>query len=114
MSDSRPAVKLDFVTGLDKLPARPKMDEQTTKASVVAGRELGFSGRIAAGSRMDGRRLRSRGANTQMNIKVTAAEKEMILAEASEAIQNPASRISNIGEFIVYAVDLYRSLKTGG
>jgi hypothetical protein len=113
MSDSRPAVKLDFVTGLEKLPARPKMDEQTTQASVVAGRELGFSARAAA-SRIDGRRLRSRGANTQMNIKVTAAEKEMILAEASEMIQNPASRISNIGEFIVHAVELYRSLKTSG
>ena len=112
MSDSRPTVKLDFVTGLDKLPARAKMDEQTTQASVVAGRELGFSGRIMA-SRMDGRRLRSRGANTQMNIKVTAEEKEMILAEASALIQDSASRISNIGQFIVYAVELYRSQKTG-
>jgi len=112
MSETRPAVKLDFVTGLEKLPARPKMDDQTTQASVIAGRELGFSGRATA-SRMDGRRLRSRGANTQMNIKVTAAEKEMILAEASELIQNPASSVSNIGEFVVYAVELYRSLKSG-
>ena len=111
MSDSRPAVKLDFVTGLEKLPTRPKMDEHTTQASVIAGRELGFSGRATA-NRLDGRRLRSRGANTQMNIKVTSAEKEMILAEASALIQNPASPISNIGEFVVYAVDLYRSQKS--
>jgi hypothetical protein len=87
------------------------MDASTTQASVVAGRELGFSGR-GEGSRIDGRRLRSRGANTQLNIKVTADEKEAILRDASQFIQDPSSPISNIGEFVVNAVEFYRAHNT--
>jgi hypothetical protein len=86
------------------------MDASTTQASVAAGRELGFSGRTE-GSKIDGRRLRSRGANIQLNLKVTAQEKEAILLEASALIQDPNSPISNIGEFVVYAVELYRAQK---
>lgn len=110
-------MKLDFISGLEQLPSRPKMDESATQASVDAGRELGFSGRQAPApaqtqQKMDGRRLRSRGANIQMNLKVTAEEKDMILAEAVELIQNPMSPVSSIGEFVVYAVELYKSLKS--
>ena len=127
MSEGRPAVKLDFTTGLEQLPSRPKMDEAATQASVEAGRELGFSGRqsvvptpapvplpvVAAPQRLDGRRLRSRGANIQMNLKVTAEEKEMILAEAMELMQDPRSPVGSIGEFVVHAVETYRSMKSG-
>ncbi|RXH54180.1 hypothetical protein [Granulicella sibirica] len=119
MSDNqpqgRPAIKLDFTTGLDKLPPRPKMDESTTLASVTAGRELGFSGRAepapspAPSPFLDGRRLRSRGANTQLNLKVTAEEKDAILRDAARFIHDPGSPINNIGEFVVYAVDFLRS-----
>jgi len=113
MSNTRSAVKLDFTTGLDELPPRPKRNEETTQASVSAGRELGFNTRVSSNqkpvSRFDGRRLRSRGANIQMNIKVTAEEKEMILKEASKHIQDPSSGIKNIGEFIVRAVENFRS-----
>lgn len=108
MSDTRPAIKLDFTTGLEKLPPRPKMDATTTLASVSAGRELGFSGRAVEAPKIDGRRLRSRGANTQLNLKVTAAEKEAILRDASVHIQDPGSPISNIGEFVVQAVEFFR------
>ena len=117
MSDTRPSIKLDFTSGLDQLPPRPKVDASTTHASVKAGREMGFSGRVEANSvavagipkeRLDGRRLRSRGANTQLNLKVTAEEKEIILRDAAKLIQDPASSISNIGEFVVQAVDFYR------
>ena len=80
----------------------------TGQASVVAGRELGFSGRDT-GSKIDGRRLRSRGANTQLNLKVTAAEKEAIPRDASQLIQDPASSINNIGEFVVLAVEFFRT-----
>lgn len=111
MSDIRQAIKLDFTSGLEKLPPRPKMDAATTQASVVAGRELGFSGR-GEGSKIDGRRLRSRGANTQLNLKVTAQEKEAILRDASQLIQDPSSPINNIGEFVVLAVEFYRSKRT--
>jgi hypothetical protein len=115
MSDTRSAVKLDFTTGLDQLPPRPKMDDETTQASVSAGRELGFNTRVSTVERpprrSDGRRLRSRGANIQMNIKVTADEKEMILKEASRYIQDPLSGIKNIGEFIVRAVENYQSIQ---
>ncbi len=106
MPDTRPSVKLDFTTGLESLPAKPKRDSSTTLASVEAGRELGFSARQAMkiAPPMDGGRLRSRGANTQLNLKVTAAEKELILGEASRHIQDPASPVSNIGEFVVLAV----------
>ena len=107
MSDTRPAIKLDFTTGIEKLPPRPRVDALTTQASVVAGREMGFAGR-EQGSKIDGRRLRSRGANTQLNIKITDQEKADILREASVLIQDPQSPVSNIGEFIVLAVDCYR------
>jgi hypothetical protein len=110
MSDARPSIKLDFTSGLEKLPPRPKMDATTTEASVVAGREFGFSGR-GESSKIDGRRLRSRGANTQLNLKVTAEEKEAILRDASQLIQDPTSSINNIGEFVVLAVAFYRSHK---
>ncbi len=108
MSENRPAVKLDFMSGLEKLPPKPKMDASTTQASVIAGRELGFAGREPA-IKIDGRRLRSRGANTQLNLKVTAEEKDRILRTASLLIQDPGSPVSNIGEFVVLAVDFYRS-----
>ena len=117
MSDGRPSIKLDFTSGLDQLPPRPTVDASTTYASVKAGRELGFSGRAEASriantapqeSRLDGRRLRSRGANTQLNLKVTAEEKEAILRDAAKLIQNPMSPVSNIGEFVVLAVEFYR------
>lgn len=91
------------------------MDNATTQASVVAGRELGFSSRAEPTIKMDGRRLRSRGANTQLNLKVTAAEKDAILKEASRLIQDPSSPVSNIGEFVVLAVDFYTThSKTSG
>ncbi len=112
MPETRPAIKLDFTSGLDKLPPRPKMDASTTLASVNAGRELGFAGRAPEKPRepkLDGRRLRSRGANIQLNLKVTAEEKDMILAEASKLIQDPSSPISNIGEFVVAAVEHFKA-----
>lgn len=108
MSEERRAVKLDFTTGLEAIPPRPKMDAATTEASVVAGRQFGFSGR-APQSVLDGRRLRSRGANTQLNLKVTAEEKAKILLEASRHIQDPSSPVANIGEFVVQAIDYYTS-----
>lgn len=107
MSETRPAVKLDFMSGLDTLPPRPKMDAATTQASVVAGRQLGFAGRTDA-TKIDGRRLRSRGANTQMNLKVTPDEKDRILKSAASLIQDPSSGVRNLGEFVVMAVDYYR------
>jgi len=109
MPDIRPAIKLDFTSGLDSLPARPKMDPSMTVASVNAGRELGFTGRRSETvAKTDGRRLRSRGANTQLNLKVTAQEKEDILNDASKLIQDPRSPVSNIGEFVVHAVEFFR------
>ncbi len=108
MPDTRSAVRLDFMSGLETLPPKPKVDASTTIASVVAGRELGFSGRAEA-TQIDGRRLRSRGANTQLNLKVTAEEKDGILTEANRLIQDPSSPISNIGEFVVMAVRQYAS-----
>ena len=107
MSEARSSVKLDFTSGLDKLPPRPKMDAATTQASVLAGREFGFEGRHH--EKLDGRRLRSRGANVQLNLKVTEEEKQRILEDASRLIQDPTSPVKNIGEFIVLAVDYYRS-----
>ena len=80
----------------------------TGQASLVAGRELGFSGRDT-GSKIDGRRLRSRGNNTPLNLKVTAAKKEAIPRDASQLIQDPASSINNIGEFVVLAVEFFRA-----
>jgi len=108
MPEGRPAVKLDFTSGLEVLPPRPKMDAATTEASVIAGRQLGFSGRTS-GTIVDGRRLKSRGANTQLNLKVTANDKAMILMEASRLIQDPSSPVGSLGEFVVMAVDFYRS-----
>lgn len=123
MHDARTPVKLDFTSGFETLPIRPKADESTTQASVAAGRELGFSARVAIPSyapsvgpvatpAIDGRRLRSRGANTQFNLKVTQAEKDMILQEATRHIQNPTSPVSNIGEFVVLAVSFYKAQGT--
>ncbi len=78
------------------------MDAATTQASVIAGREFGFEGRHQ--EKIDGRRLRSRGTNTQLNLKVTEDEKSQILRDASRLIQDPNSPIKNIGEFVVLAV----------
>lgn len=111
MSDSRPPIKLDFISGLDALPPRPKSDALTTQASVRAGRDLGFSSRSQA-SHVDGRRLRSRGANIQLNLKVTAEEKDTILAEAARFIRDPDSPISSIGEYVVSAVAFFRKHHT--
>lgn len=111
MPDTRPGVKLDFTSGLDKIPAKPRADAAAiTLASVAAGRELGFSARQETPSVqiLDGRRLRSRGANTQLNLKVTESEKEEILAEAGRHIHNPMSPVSNIGEFVVMAVSYFK------
>ncbi|RRA50443.1 hypothetical protein [Acidipila sp. EB88] len=107
MPEARPPIKLDFTSGLDQLPARPKMDAASTQASVIAGREFGFEGRHL--EKLDGRRLRSRGANIQLNLKVTEEEKQRIIVAASKLIQDPSSPIKNLGEFVVFAVD---SLKT--
>lgn len=107
MSESRQSVKLDFMSGLESLPPRPKMDATTTQASVIAGRELGFAGR-APGTKIDGRRLRSRGANTQLNLKITEDEKQRIVVDASRLIQDSSSPVSSIGEFVVLAVDYFR------
>jgi hypothetical protein len=96
------------------------MDASTTLASVTAGRELGFSGRAepepspTPAPLLDGRRLRSRGANTQLNLKVTAQEKDAILRDAARYIQDPASPIGNIGEFVVHAVDFFRAHSRDG
>lgn len=106
MPEIRSAVKLDFTTGLDSLPSKPKADAATTQASVAAGRQLGFSGRTQ-GPILDGRRLRSRGANTQLNLKVTPDEKDLILREAARMISDPTSPVLNIGEFVVLAVRYY-------
>ncbi len=108
MPEPRAAVKLDFTSGLETLPSRPKADAGTTLASVAAGRELGFAARIQP-DKIDGRRLRSRGANTQLNLKVTTEEKNVILKAASRLIQDPSSPVSNIGEFVVMAVHQYLS-----
>lgn len=108
MSDVRPAIKLDFTTGIEKLPPRPKMNALTTHASVIAGRELGFTERGTA-TKLDGRRLRSRGANIQLNIKITEQEKAEILMAAAELIQDATSPVTNIGEFVVLAVNFYRN-----
>lgn len=107
MPEERNAVKLDFVSGLENIPPRPKVDGSTTRASVLAGRELGFSARTESPT-LDGRRLRSRGADKQLNLKVTAEEKDLILRDATRLIQDPDSRVNNIGEFVVLAVDFYR------
>ena len=107
MPEARSAVKLDFTSGLDQLPPRPKMDAATTQVSVNAGREFGFEGRHH--EKIDGRRLRSRGANIQLNLKVTEEEKQRILLDASRFIQDPHSPVKNIGEFVVLAVDHFRA-----
>ena len=109
MSENRPTAKLDFTSGFESLPPRPKHDAITTHASVVAGKELGFVSRANGSLKIDGRRLRSRGATTQMNLKVTAAEKEMILREANRLMQDPTNPVNTIGEFVVHVIDLFRS-----
>lgn len=112
MSDTRSSVKLDFTTGLDKLPPRPHVDAATTMASVTAGRELGFAGR-APSLKIDGRKFRGRGANTQLNVKVTAEEKETILRDAIRHIQDPGTPISTVGEYIVHATELFKRSASG-
>jgi hypothetical protein len=112
MPDTRSSVKLDFITGLDNLPPRPQVDASTTMASVNAGRELGFAGR-APSIKIDGRRLRGRGATTQLNIKVTAEEKEVILREAMRYIQDPASPITTVGEFVIQATEFFKRNASG-
>ncbi|MBB5061455.1 hypothetical protein HDF16_006191 [Granulicella aggregans] len=112
MSDIRPAIKLDFMSGIETLSPRPKVNALTTQASVQAGREVGFSER-GVGSKLDGRKLRSRGANIQLNIKITEQEKAEILHDASELIQDPQSSVTNIGEFVVFAVNFYRLHRAG-
>ena len=113
MPESRSAVKLDFTSGLEQLPSRPKADDATTRASVEAGKELGFSGRSLPErplpEKLDGRSLRSRGANTQLNLKITSEEKALILREATRLIRDPESSVSNIGEFVILAIDFYLS-----
>ena len=108
MPESRPAVKIDFTSGLDTSSVRPKVDAFTTHASVVAGREFGFANR-GNGTKIDGRKLRSRGARVQLNLKVTEEEKDAILRAATQLIQDPESRVSNIGEFVVLAVEFFRT-----
>ncbi len=72
-----------------------------------AGREFGFERRHH--EKIDGRRLRSRGANIQLNLKVTEEEQQRILLDASRLIQDPKNPVKNTGEFIVLAVDYYRT-----
>ncbi|AXC15998.1 hypothetical protein ACPOL_6788 (plasmid) [Acidisarcina polymorpha] len=101
------------MAGFDELSPRPEKDEETTPALLSAGPELSSNTRVSSNQkltrRIDGRKLRSRGANIQMNIKVTAEEKEMILREASKHIQDLSTGIKNIGEFVVRAVENYRA-----
>ncbi len=107
MSETRSAVKLDFTSGLDTLPERPRVDEYTTQRSVKAGRELGFANR-EENKKIDGRKLRSRGPTVQLNLKIRPEEKEMILRAANELIHNPDSRVTSIAEFVVHAVEAFR------
>ena len=108
MPDTRSAIKLDFTTGLEALPPRPKMDAATTEASLDAGRQLGFSGRTPKNI-VDGRSLRSKGAHAQLNLKVTPEDKARIVMEANRLIQDSSYPIGSIGEFVVMAVDFYRA-----
>ena len=107
MSETRQAVKLDFTSGFDALPERPKVDEYTTQRSVEAGRELGFANR-GEGTKIDGRKLRSRGPTVQLNLKVSPEEKDMILRAANQLIQDPQSPVASIAEFVVHAVEVFR------
>jgi hypothetical protein len=114
MSDNRKGVKLDFTSDIPNLPSRPKVDATT---SVVAAQEVGFLAESGSKpvnkplSKPDGRKLRRRGNNTQMNIKVSDEDKEVILSEAEGLIKDKSSNIRSIGEFVVYVVDLYRKQK---
>ena len=107
MPETRPAVKLDFTSGFDSLPERPKADEYTTQRSISAGRELGFANR-GDGTKIDGRKLRSRGPTVQLNLKISPEEKETILRAANALIQDPDSRVTSIAEFVVHAVEVFR------
>lgn len=108
MSEIRPAVKLDFTSGFESLPERPKADGYTTQRSVKAGRELGFANR-GEGTKIDGRKLRSRGPTVQLNLKVSPEEKETILRAANELIHDPDSRVTSIAEFVVHAVEVFKT-----
>jgi hypothetical protein len=120
MSDKRSPVKLDFISDIPNLPPRPKVDPQTTASSLEAAQSVGFLAENGpklvsnTSGKPDGRRFRRRGANVQMNIKVTEKEKDVILQEAEELIMDKTSNIRTIGEFVVHVVDLYRKQKAGG
>jgi hypothetical protein len=121
MSEPRPRVKMDFVSGISDLRTKP--DAETTELAVAAGREVGFlenpdttrsvhTGTVKLPSveqarKIDGRTLRSRGADTQLNVKVTAAEKLAIINAANICIQDPYSKIRSVGDFIVRATSHY-------
>jgi hypothetical protein len=124
MPEPRARVKMDFVSGISDLRTKP--DPETTELAVAAGREVGFlekpetarqvhsdTGNLPAveqpsvGKKIDGRTLRSRGADTQLNVKVTAAQKLAIMNAANICIQDPYSNIRSIGDFIVRATSHY-------
>jgi len=124
MSEPRSRVKMDFVSGISDLRTKP--DPETTELAVAAGREVGFlenpettrsvhTGTVtlptveqaSSGKKIDGRTLRSRGADTQLNVKVTAAQKLAIINAANVCIQDPYSNIRSVGDFIVRATSHY-------
>ena len=124
MSEPRSRVKMDFVSGISDLRTKP--DPETTELAVAAGREVGFlenpettrsvhTGTVtlptveqaSSGKKIDGRTLRSRGADTQLNVKVTAAQKFAIINAANVCIQDPYSNIRSVGDFIVRATSHY-------
>ncbi len=117
MAERRSPVKLDFISDIPNLSPRPKADLDTTTGSVEAAQEIGFiqdpndRPSIAFNHKSDGRRLRRRGIKVQMNIKVSEAEKDLILNEAEVLIRDQSSNIRSIGDFVVHLVDLYRSQK---
>jgi hypothetical protein len=115
---------MDFVSGITDLRTKP--DPETTELAVAAGREVGFlenpeatrlvhTGTVklptidqaSPGKKIDGRTLRSRGADTQLNVKVTAAQKSAIINAANICIQDPYSNIRSVGDFIVRATSHY-------
>jgi hypothetical protein len=124
MSEPRSRVKMDFVSGISDLRTKP--DPETTELAVAAGREVGFLEKpettrsvyagivklpaveqASSGKKIDGRTLRSRGADTQLNVKVTAAQKLAIINAANICIQDPYSNIRSVGDFIVRATSHY-------